>query len=391
VGHKADKSFFLRKREWSKRKDEILRCYLPPYLRKVAKLGRPIFIVDAFAGRGMFEDGTPGSPVIICQCVKAALDKGLSVTVSVVCVEPNEELFAGLKKTISEFSFATPRQGRFQECITDFEKQARDHSTFLYVDPWTVEGLKWRYLDRIFQHLTNSGTSIEILLNFQADIFARMGLSALRLATPELDPGVGDSDEIDAPMAESPSIERLNDFAGGNWWQQILQSSIDYPGKLQRLTNGICEQLKGRFREVCQHAIKAKPHHTVPKYFLIFASRHPDALRLMNDQMVKSRNALAELAKPKEPTLFETRSTDLVPDADRLSSLIPKHCAQPTRRRDVILNVIRENFCEYSVRQIRGYIETMLKDGRLTSETGRAKINDNTKIHVAARPCRPRN
>jgi len=245
VGHKADKSFFLRKREWSKRKDEILRCYLPPYLRKVAKLGRPIFIVDAFAGRGMFEDGTPGSPVIICQCVKAALDKGLSVTVSVVCVEPNEELFAGLKKTISEFSFATPRQGRFQECITDFEKQARDHSTFLYVDPWTVEGLKWRYLDRIFQHLTSSGTSIEILLNFQADIFARMGLSALRLATPELDPGIGDSDEIDAPMAESPSIERLNDFAGGNWWQQILQSSIDYPGKLQRLTNGICEQLKG--------------------------------------------------------------------------------------------------------------------------------------------------
>ena len=39
VGHKADKTFFEKKRHWSKRKDKILGYYLTPYLAKVSKLG----------------------------------------------------------------------------------------------------------------------------------------------------------------------------------------------------------------------------------------------------------------------------------------------------------------------------------------------------------------
>ena len=47
--------------------------------------------------------------------------------------------------------------------------------------------------------------------------------------------------------------------------------------------------LRRRFTEVGHLAIKAKPTHRVPKYYLLFASRHPDGLKLMNDAMVKSR------------------------------------------------------------------------------------------------------
>ncbi|MBW8038671.1 MAG: three-Cys-motif partner protein TcmP [Planctomycetes bacterium] len=383
IGHKANKSFFEKKRQWSKRKDTILECYLPPYLTKIATQKAPILIVDAFAGPGKFGDGELGSPQIICQSVEIALSKGLSVNVSVMCIESEEELFKDLTKSIESFSFATANHGEFGDYIDEIERQAKNHSVFLYVDPWTVEGLEWERMDRVFQHLNISNMSIEILLNFNAPSFVRRGLAALKLSIPESDPDIEDAEEIDAPFATPPSIERLNLVVSGDWWKTILSSTANFSSKVLDMTEGVCSRLSKRFKEVCYSPIKAQPHHTIPKYFLIFASRHPDALILMNDQMVKSRKTLAELAKPKEPTLFEMRPTDLVPDIETLPEVILKYVSKPTQRGIVILNIIRECFGQFAHKDIRGCIEQMLKDGKLRSETGKVRINDNVKIFAA--------
>jgi hypothetical protein len=126
--------------------------------------------------------------------------------------------------------------------------------------------------------------------------------------------------------------------------------------------------------------MKAMPNHSVPKYFLIFGSRHPDALLLMNDEMVKSQRVLADLAKPKDPTLFEMRPTSLVPDIETLPGIVLSHVQTPTNRGTVILNVVREHFCKFAVKEIRHSIENMLKEGKLKSETGKMKINNDVKI-----------
>lgn len=380
MSHKASKSFFDKKRHWSKRKDKILESYLPPYLSKIATQGVPILIVDAFAGPGKFGDGEPGSPLIICRSIQEALSKGLSVSVSVLCIEAEKELFSELSKSIEQFPFAEAKYGKFGNYIQQIEEKAKNHSIFLYVDPFTVEGLDWSRMNSVFQHLSISNMSIEILMNFNAPSFVRRGLAALKLAVPESNPEIEDAEEIDAPIATPPTIERLNCVVGSDWWQSVLKSSVSFPRKVQHVTNGVCERLSIRFKEVCQHAIKALPHHTVPKYYLVFGSRHPDALRLMNDEMVKSQQTLAELARPKDPTLFEMRSTELVPDIERLPPIILKYASRPTERGLVILNVIREYFCQFSVKQIRGCIEQMLKDGKLKSETGKVRINNNVKI-----------
>ena len=312
------------------------------------------------------------------------MSKGLSVPISVMCIEVEKELFSKLSRLIEQFPFAEAKHGKFDDYIQEIEKKAKDHSVFLYVDPWTVEGLEWERMDRVFQHLIISNMSIEILLNFNAPSFVRRGLAALKLAIPESDPEIEDVEEMDAPFATPPSIECLNLVVGGDWWQPILKSSASFPRKVQNLTNGVCTQLSERFNEVCQHPIKALPHHTVPKYSLIFGSRHPDALILMNDAMAKSRQTLADLAKPKDPTLFEMRPTDLVPDIERLPPIILKHASQPTKRGLVILNVVRECFCQFPVKEIRGCIEQMLKQGKLKSETGRVRINDKVRIFAVS-------
>ena len=376
MSHKADASFFNQKKLWSERKDEILRCYLPPYLAKITKLKAPVLIVDAFAGPGRFDDGKDGSPLIICQAVKEALSNNPSATVSVMCIELIDELFSKLETNLSEFPFAKAMQGEFLDHISLIEKKAKTHSVFLYVDPWNVKVLNWDALDTIFQHLTDSNMSIEILMNFNTDIFSRSGLSALTLAAPELAQDTEDAEPVDAEILTLPSLERLNDIIGGNWWQKILKTESSYHDKVQQIADGVCVQLSQRFKEVCQHGLKAKPHHTVPKYHLIFASRHPDALLLMNDQMVKSQRTLADTVKPEEPTFFEMRSTELIPDFDELLSLIIKQAEKRKTRGGIILAIIRQQFGIFACSEIRRHIQSLLKEGKLTSSTGKTRITN---------------
>ncbi|OHB80057.1 MAG: hypothetical protein A2Z25_06425 [Planctomycetes bacterium RBG_16_55_9] len=300
-----------------------------------------------------------------------------------MCIENDIELYSELSRTIDRFTFAKTKHGKFGDYIQEIQEKAKDHSVFLYVDPFTVEGLDWIRMDSVFQHLSISRMSIEILMNFNARSFVRRGLATLKLVIPEPDPEIEDVEEIDAPFVTPASIEGLNTVAGGDWWKNILEAPSSFAEKIQNVTNGVCELLSKRFREVCQHAIKALPYHTVPKYYLIFGSRHHDALVLMNDAMVKSRQTLADLAKPEYPTLFEMRSVELVPDIEKLPPIIFRHASQPTERRLVIVNVIRECFCQFSVKQIRGCIEHMLKEEKLKSETGKTTINDKTKIFAA--------
>lgn len=297
-----------------------------------------------------------------------------------MCIEQVSGLYKKLEKSISAFSFAKAYNGNFLDYIDTIESKAKTHSVFLYVDPFTVEGLDLKAMDDIFQHLTLSKMSVEMLLNFNSPIFARCALSALKLTVPDSNPEIEDVEPIDANIETPPSIEKLNTIVGGEWWQKILKTDETFPQKVDNISNGICCLLSRRFKEVCKHSLKALPHHTVPKYDLIFASRSQDALLLMNNEMVKSQRTLADLARPVQPTLFENRPVELIPDFDILPGLILKHTSKPKQRKQVIIDIVRENFCQFAQTEIRGSIEHMLKSGKLKSASGKTRINDQTEI-----------
>jgi three-Cys-motif partner protein len=374
VPHKADQSFFESKRPWSERKDLILSYYLKPYLPKVATVGRPILLVDGFAGPGEYGDGKAGSPLIMCSRVQGAAGT-LKVPVSVLCIEDDDNLFKLLQARISGFRFADARRGKFLDHLPEIAERAKTHSVFLYVDPYAIEGLEWEAMDRVFRHLHDSQMSIEILLNFSARMFARRGLSALQLAAP-----ASDEDADETGTTEPPSISRLNKVVGGDWWQAILKQNTPFPGQVEQISKGFCGALRDQFREVCEHPVRAKWTDTVPKYSLIFGSRSEHALILMNEATIKSRNLLAETARPSEPVLFETRPVELVPDSATLPPLILACAENPLLRRHLVAAVIRRAFCQFTESEIKKAIGELLKRNRLTSETGKAKINDDVRV-----------
>ena len=86
--------FFQSKKPWSPYKDMILSYYLTPYLPKVCSLGKPVVVVDCFAGPGRFEDGSEGSPLIISKAVREMVGKGKAV--SAVFIEEKRKYFTDI-------------------------------------------------------------------------------------------------------------------------------------------------------------------------------------------------------------------------------------------------------------------------------------------------------
>ena len=73
---KRNDDFFVEKKPWSIVKDELLGCYLKPYVSKILFTRKPLVYVDCFAGKGKFDDGNPGSPLIALEIFQ----KGLNAT-----------------------------------------------------------------------------------------------------------------------------------------------------------------------------------------------------------------------------------------------------------------------------------------------------------------------
>lgn len=374
MGHQADGSFFDAKREWSRRKDEILGYYLVPYLPKIAVLRRPVLIVDGFAGRGEFNDGEPGSPLIIARTVDKAR-AGLRVRVHCLFIERDLGLYAHLKEVTRDFPDTQVAHATFESCVEQIEERAKTCSVFLYLDPFTVEGIRWTALDRIFAALDRR-QSIEVLMNFNVHSFCRRGLAALKMEQP--DP----SEEVPVSEWESsstPIADSLSDVVGGDWWQNILTSQAAYPEKVTRITEAFCEKLRQRFREVCTYAVREKWQHRVPKYVLVFGSRSDHALELMNDAMCRAREKMAA-SDTEAPGLFEVRPEFVVPDSARLPALLAECSGSPTKRRELVIEVLRRAFCAYSSSEIRKAITAQIIAGRLASATGKSRVNDDVLI-----------
>ncbi|MFG0251685.1 MAG: three-Cys-motif partner protein TcmP [Phycisphaerales bacterium JB038] len=372
MGHQADESFFESKREWSKRKDAILEYYLTPYLAKVAKLRRPIVIVDGFAGPGVFDDGNDGSPLIIAKALSEARDRGAAVRL--LAIESVPSLHERLRANLSSYEFAETRRSHFHEALPEIEQVSRSSTTFLYVDPYAICGLDWSGLDTVFRQI-ESNRSIELLLNFNASAFCRIARAVLKRPTVEQD----DSSD-DASPSSLRTLATLDTVAGGDWWRSVFTSTSEFTDEVEAIGRGVTERLRQRFAETCEMPIKEHYHHTVPKYSLIFASRSGHAIQLINEAAVMDRRTWVDQEIPPEELLFESRPEDLVPRKEALDELILDRLAGPMKRGDLARVIIRCEFGKYSTADINQAVSRLLRVRRVQAEAGKMRIND--EVHL---------
>ena len=81
---------------WAQIKHSILGNYLSLFL---GKLGRnPIFYVDGFAGPGLLDDGSKGSPLIAAELAASPKQKSRHGVLRCINVEEDDDVFANLEE-----------------------------------------------------------------------------------------------------------------------------------------------------------------------------------------------------------------------------------------------------------------------------------------------------
>ncbi len=306
--------------------------------------------------------------------------KKSSINIQCLFVEKNPHLYSKLNADVGQLPRTKCVNDDFLNVIPFIIKESATKTVFLYLDPFTVQGLEWAPLARVFGALEKS-RSIELLLNLNVQSFCRRAISALALEMPV----ASDSYSVveDEINIESLTLDQLNRVAGGDWWIRPLRDDKKlYSEKLDLILQGFVDRLREYFAEVCVYNVK-QLDRLLPKYALVFASRHPLALKFMNDAMIQARDMQADIEAPKDGSLFETRSELLVPDLGRLPQLVLLHAVGSQRREELVAKIIRAAFCQFTAGQIAAAIAELAEKDELRFTSATNRLNDDAIVSRA--------
>lgn len=257
--------FFASKKAMAVFKHGILHRYPVVFASKTAKdlPDHRVAFLDGYAGRGEYEGGEPGSPLLFCR---AAAYVRAYRNVQGFYVEQNRDNFLNLERVLREKGQGTEwiaRHGDINQHLPELLRITKEASLFAFLDPFgpalDFATMKGSLLGRPPWPRT------EVLLHFSVLSVARMGskVHAARRRQGTLSPA-------DAKLAE-----RLDRFLGGFWWQEHFAQIQDEDdvgtatdvamrvwAEYQRL------MLEGTAFQAIQMPVRPRPD-LLPKYVLV--------------------------------------------------------------------------------------------------------------------------
>lgn len=358
--------FFKEKKGWSLLKDMILDDYLKPYISKVLRLHKPLYIIDCFAGKGKFDDGHSGSPVIIANRIKEVLENQNNEAY------PNKKIFGyfiekkyanDLEKNMAEYKNCQVLKGTYEENIkklVDYEK-LNEFSLFLYIDPYGIKSLDFSYFEQLKERKC---PSLELLMNFNSFGFLREGCAALKNESVIME-------YYDLPENVSDRIVKLNQIAGGEYWQKIIKdkyNDLTMKEAEELFTQEYLNKLGNVFNYVIDIPIREKSNN-IPKYRLFFGTNHTDGLILMADEMNKAWKKFIETEKLKtlQISLYELPE---FPDMRLLKGYNPEEdiknilsCCLEVDLKEIYVRMILKYGVSYSKKEYEKMLKDMNKSG----------------------------
>lgn len=317
---KDNKDFFKIKSRWSEIKDQLLGCYLIPYFQKVLMTGRPIFYVDCFAGKGKFEDGKPGSPIIALtardNCLSRTTLQNAKDKIETCFIDLNyaRELSANIANFCGGYGNPNVVSGKYEDKIEELLSSKRGANVFLYIDPYGIKALDIALFDK-FE--TYGFSTLEMLINFNSFGFFRDSCRALNVNYAD-DDAFKNLDELveyepTEVSASKQSEELLTRIAGGDYWKSIVasykNSEIDGYKAERRLSTEYKQRLRQRYSYVLDMPIRLKAGQR-PKYRMFHVCDHEDGCFLMAQNMQKRKDELfIQVQQGGQYTLFDLTPT----------------------------------------------------------------------------------
>lgn len=363
--------FFIDKKPWSEVKDQLLGCYFKPYVSKILHTYKPLVYVDCFAGKGKFDDGNPGSPLIALNIVNECLDTTTMVDAQISMTFIDLNYADELKENLKDYPWVTVISGKYEDNIKEILKDKRGSNVFLYIDPYGIKALQCS----MFDSFANSNfNSIEMLINMNSFGFIREVCNALETSLSLDDPTIfEDLVEYDTTKmtASDKSIQDLNEIAGGDYWRDIIE---DYKAGLidgyqaeEYFAEQYCQRLMNSFTYVLNMPLRIRRGQR-PKYRMIHATNHPEGCLLMVDNICNRSEAWQNVQSGGQMSLFqEDPNNHIINESDIESKAIDhfSQCESWTSLNEAMSIFFMKYGPICKTRVIRDLLKKFEKDGRL--------------------------
>lgn len=364
----TESEFFKEKRPWSRIKDEVLENYLAPYLKKVARLEQKIILVDAFAGQGVFDDESKGSPLILCENAERLVpDQYIAIFVN-SDQRCHEILQSALSRLIQKNKVICIH-GAAIDLLQELRNVLTTQTLFIYLDPFGLKGCEF---DSIKPYLEREKL-------YSTEIVVNMSMPTLhRLATYN---AVLEGKETDQTISLNQQLTRV---LGGDWWKDIMwDGSLNPEEKEVNVVKKYQDLLKRYLPFTGSCPVREKTGKRT-KYYIIFCSRHEAAMLLMNDIMHKAYFKKIHEADFRG-TLFETVDWRLTKRKDDIKKIIVDEIKQTSGviRKQLWIRIIQKHFMRWLESDYKKATQ-LLNDREIFSPTKRqtSRLNDNCELYL---------
>ncbi len=262
--------FFSDLKEWSARKLVIIEKYIGGFSRILGSKSKEIYYVDGFAGKGVYEGGEKGSPVLAAESAQKFQQTNSPFTLRCINVERDHSNYTDLCSETQKFgSLVQNYEGTFEDNIEGILPQIKNIPTVFFIDPFGVKGTRWEFVEQV------------IARKDPTDIWIRFDhVTVRRLA------GFYESDAKDA-QGKLNALQNLFGINNSNILQSRLESGATPEERIHNAVALYIEQLEKAFSKYGKKGFAASypivSLNGQRKYHLIFACSNYKAATLASN------------------------------------------------------------------------------------------------------------
>jgi three-Cys-motif partner protein len=364
---RAEDDFFDTPKEWSDQKHRILVDYLKSLLNIRGSFHPVIYYVDGYAGSGVYgrsaDTETAGSPILVAEIAEDVVEAPSRSSLRCMAVEYKPDRFQTLCAALAKYPKANvkPLQGDFATFLPSILREIGSAPAFFFIDPFGVKDIRPGAIDSLLQR-----DDTELLLMFNSSRLMKLA-------------GFEDSDAPDARK----KIELVSTILGEDphlevpkWMQKLRAFGGNGSRWVEWAVDQYSENLKAKsphLNYVVRFPVR-KTYNGRPVYHLLFATRSPKALPVMNDLCVSLEDELFDRswgAVTGQQTLGLVADYREMERARMATDLAEEICAWGcsqgiTSRERIFEEMVIRRPAQFKKRHYRKIIDFLEKEGRVS-------------------------
>lgn len=294
-----NKAHFNRFAPHTRLKHAIYRRYVERWARILLSRWDRVRIVDACAGAGADDEGTPGSPLIALDegeraAAQISAAKGIRKAVELVCIERSKGRLRKLQERVGSREGVTFIQGTLTDAIDRFVGDAARIPHLYFIDPFGLAPLRAETIRKAL-----SGPHNEVFLLFAGPAIRRHFGSFLSVQDePSVEQDLFGFADVGAnPQDEEAEAARVR---GAEASAQILDTAFGHRDWKAILNLPQKRRLEAAVEMYCDLLRELGATHVLPmpildgngnlKYHLIYATKSPRGYEVMKDALERGLN-----------------------------------------------------------------------------------------------------